>query len=276
MKRVILFPVLVLICVFIFSCEGENNLSPEKIDTSNFIQIVNLSSNWDSDRTIYYNYDEVGRLTYCWGRQISYTTIDKTLCKMVLVEGNNKIELTINNNLCTSASFYWETEDISEKHDAINHYSNGRISSRQEKIQRKDFDGSYAEECVSSFTWKNDNLISWTRNRNTGFSWTLSYDYYDYLNPWANSLYDITTAYFLELDRDDLLYEMELGLIGKHSKNLIKASYHNGVLYQTFQYEFDEKGRVSKITVKRDRNYAYAMWGHADEFERWWIYDIVY
>lgn len=143
-------------------------------------------------------------------------------------------EITIVDNLCiaSTASYDRITQSV------INQYSNERLISRKGTMN--------GEAYEDTFVWQDDNLILW--NNGLGYwDYELSYEYYSYPNPWMNAPFDIISSLFLEEDWDGLPAEMSIGCIGKHSKNLLKASYYNGELYSKFSYDFDSIGRISRI-----------------------------
>ena len=279
MKEIFASLFLVLLTVLV-SCEG-SEVTPDDEGNKNsapIIRLVYATGNYQwAGSTTNYTYDESGRLIIePFFGHITYTQKDKNTTIATTHDRNLNVELTLEKNLCSSATYYWETNRLSEKRIVSNGYSNGRIASRKETITCTD-DGKISERVyLSTFTWTNDNLASWESQWDGGGKSVTTFDYYGHLNPWANSLFDFTSAYFLESDTDDLPMEFVLGYIGSHSKNLLKAVYHDGILYITLTYDFDDQGRISKITERVDRNYSYYRWGSTEYDDRSCVFEIHY
>ena len=279
MKHIVflLFGGLLLSCSLL-SCESITHDDEDNNDSVPLIRLVNTSGNYDwAGSTMNYNYDESGRLVFePFCGHVSYSQKDNNTVIATMEYETGKNELTLEKNACTSATYYWKSGNESEKRTISNTYSNGRIASRKETVSGNNFGNSFEYVCLSIFSWNNDNLVSWERKSNSGGSSVWTYDYYDHLNPWANSLFDFTSAYFLESDNDDLPIEFVLGYIGKHSKNLLKAVYHDGLLFITLTYDYDASGRISKITERVDRGYSYLRWGSMDTEERSCVFELIY
>lgn len=233
MKRVL--TTLMMCALLLSACE--NKIPEEDITESiPLVRQVNVSEG-DWGYTDYLSYDKKGMLIGhdLWGSSISYTTKDGKVIA-TLENGDYMAELTIVDNLCIASTvdaYHGSASPTTQS--VINQYSNERLISRKGTMN--------GEAYEDTFVWQDDNLILW----NNGFGYKMSYEYYSYPNPWMNAPFDIISSLFLEDDWDGLPAEMSMGCIGKHSKNLLKASYYDGELYSKFSYDFDSTGRISRI-----------------------------
>lgn len=225
-------------------------------------------------------YDESGRITKTWNSsRIKYTEMNDSTIVANIEDGTYHVELSIVNNLCVFSKTVIEGAygiHLDDVHTTTNTYFGRRLKVRE---TTGSFPNGVPYQFEEDFVWDNDNLVSWVRTSYGSTYNTVSnitYEYYDYYNPWTESLFDFSSAYLLEDDWDDLPMELFFGFTGLHSKNLLKASYRDGILYQTFEYTFDSKGRISKVTVRRDRDYSLKVWGMEDTREFWYVYELIY
>lgn len=216
-------------------------------------------------------YDEDGRvIKTLFSPKITYTGHNDSTV-IGIIENGYYSELSIINNLCLTCKYKYESQYSFEDLTTSNHYLKGRLIKRETSgvVHTERIPYSRTED----FVWDNDNLVSWIHTYgNEGSTYNRTYEYYDYKNPWESSMYDFSSAYLLEDDWDEFPMEMFFGFTGLHSKNLLKASLINGKLYQTFEYAFDNKGRISKVTVRTEKDF----WGNGDTREYWYVYELFY
>lgn len=254
------------LCLLLFTCCASNDSDEPSVEkAAPLIKSVSYYGHYKGDNpgefhfegTDYLNYDKEGRLVGSFGStSISYTQKDQLL-QAIVVDGDFKAELSVENNLCVLRNV---TGDQGRDNTTTkNQYSDNKIIS-SETTGTSNFKETYQ--------WEKGNLVSWCRIYPDNRQSQTNYEYYDYNNPWQNTLFDFTTASLLEDDWDDLPVEMMFGLIGTHSKNLIKAVYSGNMLYKTYEYEFDGEGRVTKILEKVDQKW--------ENYKQQGIYELSY
>lgn len=125
-----------------------------------------------------------------------------------------------------------------------NVFKNSMVYDKSGQLVSKIFIRDGAQETVVNYTYENQNLVKVTSVGRTNSTTTIEY-YSDYRND----------ARLMEFILDDGLWESPLNgfyvgkIYGNPTKNLIKRIISDGIIYN-FTYEFDGKGRVTKITAQ--------------------------
>jgi len=104
--------------------------------------------------------------------------------------------------------------------------------------------GSDAATVGAVYEWENGNIVAISELSGNNTSDRTEYTYTEYPNNW----HGIDLAITLE----DLMPGYALGIIGKSSKNLIATKtedYGSGSCVCTYDYTFDDKGRIATITA---------------------------
>jgi len=219
--------------------DDPNDPQPQEMRYVKSILGQSLSRGWREIRT--YEYDDKGRRT-----------------KMVITYNNNIVtyNYTYNENTVTiQKESIYEGKEPSKETSIVQLDANGYPLSR-----RSDYDTyvyGYDED---------GHLISVKETDNSGFEQTHTYTWFndnliDCSSPEPSSYeYNTTPVKLTSVDLNVVLSD-ELGLewfdadhlIEKHSVNMLAKYYINGYndpnSYETFTYQFDEDGYVTKVTT---------------------------